>query len=91
MFFPNTACLFLIYLPQWALGWPKGAPSGACSTLTPNHGASPQNTVSPYMIKAEPMGEGLVQLTVRGTSGAANPFRGFMIQVEKKNSCPHLI
>lgn len=62
----------------------KGAPIDSCTTLTPIHATSAQNTTSPYslLLKASSITPGAtVALTIEGPQ-----FRGFMAQARKHYS-----
>ena len=73
-------CGSLLLFPA-ALCWPSGAPSGACSNLTPKHRAAPQNTAAPYKIEIAKMDESTFEVTLDRASTKSSPFRGFLIQV----------
>ena len=79
----NSKCLLLLFscLSPVVLSWPTGAPSGACNTLIPNHGVSPQGSIEPYRIEAEQLRPGEFQVTITTVSGRSKPFKGFIIQV----------
>ena len=46
-----------------ANAYPTGAPTAACNTLEPQHGAAGQTTPSPYAIVAVNNGDGTYQST----------------------------
>ena len=80
-----------------SIAWPQGAPSGACGTLTPNHGASAKQTPSPYFIEAAKVTPGQYQVTVSGQKDGRNtPFMGFIVQASQKSliialTCPYCV
>lgn len=46
----SSAVLFVaLLICSWADGSPTGAPTEACSSLTPGHGFAPQGSYSPYI------------------------------------------
>ena len=77
-----TAALVLSILsPPPSLCWPNGAPSGACSSLTPGHDTNPQNSVAPYKIQVNPLDPMTYEVTIDGASSKSSPFKGFIMQV----------
>ena len=42
--------ILLLLFGESTQAYQTGAPSTACSTLTPNHGAPPQSSTSPYSL-----------------------------------------
>lgn len=76
--------ILLFHLASEVNGYAKGAPLGACSSLTPGHGVSPQITKSPYSLvmrynEVINRGETIV-LTLKGP---AHGFKGFIAQGRK--------
>lgn len=62
--------------------YPNGPSTAACVTLTPNHGASPQTSTSPYQIIPLKLmvenGES-IQVEIKSNEGAT--FKGFFLQM----------
>lgn len=61
----------------------NGAPSSACTSMTPNHGVSAQNGSSPYIIKTEKLyympGENL-RVSIESSS---DDIKGYLIQARQ--------
>lgn len=66
-----------------AIGYSAGAPEAVCGDMTPQHGAVPQTSALPFVVKVDKnkvSAGGTVQITLSGTRGHA-AFKGFLLQV----------
>ncbi|XP_052802462.1 putative defense protein 3 [Mya arenaria] len=75
-------CVIILAMPDIVTGYPSGAPSGACESMTPNHGAPASVPPVPYTLTVSSTtyncGDVITVTLANATSG--DTFKGFLCQ-----------
>ncbi|XP_046452897.1 putative defense protein 3 [Daphnia pulex] len=85
-----SVVLVLVLAPIHLIqGFPNGAPTTACASMTPGHGPSPQTSASPFMTELldgeTVVMDGSVRVELRPQLNGVNRFKGFLVMAFDKS------